>query len=89
MFSIISISAGLLLIMPFNDITTETETVSIEENTFHNVVCKMAASLSRPRCGKPRYTYDRTSPPSRAVLGSSISRVIRQDSTIENLADVG
>ena len=51
--AIIYINAGILLIEPlginFSEILIKIRTFRIQENEFANVVCKMAANLSRPQ----------------------------------------
>ena len=52
--AIIRTNAGMLLIGPLvtnlSEILIEIHTFLIQENAFHNVVCKMVAILSRPQC---------------------------------------
>ena len=60
--AIIWTNAGILLIGPLgtslSEISIEIHTFSFKKNAFKNVVCRMAAILSRPQCVK--WMGDRT-----------------------------
>ena len=56
--AIIWTNAGILLIWSLGTNFSEFK-ISIEENAFENIVCEMAAIVSRPQCVNSIYTMKR------------------------------
>ena len=52
--AIVWTNAGILLIGPFQWNFNRNSNIFIQENTFQNVACEMAAILSRPQCAKEK-----------------------------------
>ena len=54
--AIIWTNAGILIIGPLGTNFSRNSNIFIEENVIENVVCEMAAILSRPQCIKMKYS---------------------------------